>query len=423
MSAPIMVCTVGGSPQPVISAIRMSRPDFVLFIVTDQEGSQPGSLGQIAGERGIAARTGLGADAYACCVVPSDDPDRAFALIAEAIRRHAAHHAAPALIADYTGGTKSMSAALLAAALEVPRATLQVMAGQRRDLVKVADGTERPYEIRPDWMLAAREVARLREGWRRYGYAETAEGLERLIADLGTDAAAAGSALARWRDLAALSAGFAAWDRFEHKTARTLLAPLADRHAAFLRSWLERLDALCTDGSEPLRILDLWCNAERRAERGRFDDAVARFYRLIEWVGQWALHARHGIDTSDIKHAPPDPEYARRAGIELRDGQKNLGGLMPTLKLLAEYEPQGRVRRFLDDPVPYKPDGRNGGRELRNMLELRNKSILAHGTRPLAAEDWQRFRTFMQDFAARVVVPELGSQWPRQLPDAPPAEL
>lgn len=45
-------------------------------------------------------------------------------------------------IADYTGGTKTMTAALVCTALERDDVTLQLVSGARPDLVAVRDGTE-----------------------------------------------------------------------------------------------------------------------------------------------------------------------------------------------------------------------------------------------------------------------------------------
>ena len=41
--------------------------------------------------------------------------------------------------------------------------------------------------------------------------------------------------------------------------------------------------------------LDLWRNAERRAVQGRYDDAVARCYRMVEWTAQWLLRTRCNV--------------------------------------------------------------------------------------------------------------------------------
>jgi len=43
----ILVASVGGSPQPIASAIAAKRPDVVLFVASPPIGTQPGSAGQV----------------------------------------------------------------------------------------------------------------------------------------------------------------------------------------------------------------------------------------------------------------------------------------------------------------------------------------------------------------------------------------
>ncbi len=41
MTSPILLCTVGGSHQPILTAIRERRPAFVLFFCTDKDPGTP----------------------------------------------------------------------------------------------------------------------------------------------------------------------------------------------------------------------------------------------------------------------------------------------------------------------------------------------------------------------------------------------
>ena len=47
----ILICTVGGSHQPIVSAIKEQSPDHVVFICTDKDPAtgRPGSIIQITG--------------------------------------------------------------------------------------------------------------------------------------------------------------------------------------------------------------------------------------------------------------------------------------------------------------------------------------------------------------------------------------
>src|SRR5208283_2574910 len=108
----ILFATVGGSAQPLISALETLRPAAVRFIVSDGVGGAS-SLAQVEDEEitvdsatgqrgpGLRRRPACPAD---CRVlrVPHDDPDRTFALCRPWLER--ALHDAPGarVIADYT---------------------------------------------------------------------------------------------------------------------------------------------------------------------------------------------------------------------------------------------------------------------------------------------------------------------------------
>ncbi|MGH7087181.1 MAG: TIGR02710 family CRISPR-associated CARF protein, partial [Acetobacteraceae bacterium] len=316
MSAPVLVCTVGGSPAPIVTAILTGKPAHVVFIASEDVakadgGVQPGSIRSLDGPDGILAKAGLG-DNWESVVVPPDQPDVASAAITDALRMLSSRFADAPLIADYTGGTKSMSAALLAAALGVPGVTLQVMAGTRPDLVRVADGTERPFPIVPDFLLIERQTSLLRGAWKSFGYAEAAEGLLELERHLAARPDAPAGLVSRIADLRLLSEAFAAWDRFDHGAARDMLERLSFRHANWLARWMAALGLILdAQSGKAARLFDLWRNAERRAARGQYDDAVARCYRLIEATAQFLLETHRGFDTGNLDLAAL-PEDARR---------------------------------------------------------------------------------------------------------------
>jgi len=48
----ILLCTVGGSHEPILTALRQTTPDFVCFICTDRDPAtgRPGSDTQILGK-------------------------------------------------------------------------------------------------------------------------------------------------------------------------------------------------------------------------------------------------------------------------------------------------------------------------------------------------------------------------------------
>lgn len=73
-----------------------------------------------------------------------------------------------------------------------------------------------------------------------------------------------------------------------------------------LEEGLPHLEAVVVAGGKPTFALlqDLLANAERRAELGRFDDALARLYRALELAAEADIHERLGFILKDPKTWP-----------------------------------------------------------------------------------------------------------------------
>jgi hypothetical protein len=126
--------------------------------------------------------------------------------------------------------------------------------------------------------------------------------------------------------LSSTSEAFGAWDAFDHKSAAGGLAkaiynglPIDGRS-----DWSDLAAALVREQSAPWRALhlrDLWRNAQRCAARSRWDDAVARLYRLWEAMAQcliWVCavtRRRFPVGASPTRQ-PLQPE-ATGAGMEV----------------------------------------------------------------------------------------------------------
>ena len=124
-------------------------------------------------------------------------------------------------------------------------------------------------------------------------------------------------------------------------------------------------------------LVDLLNNAGRRIDGERYDDALARLYRVVELLSQ-VLLLNYGIDDneekiqfSDLRKMIRDRKdlstYARKAD---RSGIIRIG-LRYKFMLLEDLGMHGANRWYS---------------QLQNYLELRNDSILAHGLKPIAGE-------------------------------------
>lgn len=400
MPNPILICTVGGSHQPILTAIRELQPSHVLFFATgkDEATGRAGSIETIIGNgRPVEVRRGvevlerlpniptlaaLSEAQFTVEQVPADDLDQAVGSMAAAIAALRNRFPEAQLVADYTGGTKTMTAALVMSALEVDDINLHLITGDRADLIKVHDGSQAGLAVSAEGIRLRRAMQPFVGAWKRYAYGEAAEGLTRLSQPLDS------GLRAELQIARALSRAFDAWDRFDHAAAEEQLERYRQRLGTEagpvigpLFTALKHLNAEPDSSVRiPARLWDLWLNAQRRAAQGRYDDAVARGYRLLEWTAQWLL-AEQGIQTGDLKaeqipetlSIPPNPDGKRLAG--LRNAWE-----------LAGYHLGDEVRAFVEAERSHMLD----------QLKKRNYSILAHGDQPIARGDWETFAQWLE---------------------------
>jgi CRISPR-associated protein (TIGR02710 family) len=415
----ILFCTVGGSHEPIVTAVRSLRPAQVVFVCTgrDPGTGRAGSANQVLGQGkvirahrddpaptlpNIPTQAGLAEGSFEVLEVPADGLDDAFDLIQRCIEGMRGRFPEARLVADYTGGTKTMTAALVLAALEAGGIDLQLVTGNRPDLVRVLDGTERVALASVERIRVRRAMASALATWHRFAYDEAAEALETVQVPRDVHLAAD---LNRARDL---SAALAAWDRFDHVEALRRLRPYAPIIGGRFGAHVGVLEALTDSDSprrEPLRIWDLWLNAERRARAGRYDDAVARLYRVIEWTAQWVLRARAGLDTADL---PPD-KVPEGLVAPSREG-KLQAGLFAAWQLVQQHTGGAAARFFAERQNP-----------LLDQLAVRNASILAHGFRPIGVPQRERMRSWAEEMFVPALAAEMKATHVATFPQLPDA--
>jgi CRISPR-associated protein (TIGR02710 family) len=389
-----LLVSLGGSPQPVIFTLNRQRPERILFFVS------PASAADI--------QTVIQGLQYRCAdfdriVTPSAD------LLAESYR--AVRGELPAKLAqwgiapeeltvDYTGGTKSMSAALvLATAARVQR--YSYVGGSERDkggVGVVVDGRETMWYLQNPWKaLVEEELGRVRLAFRTARYAAACEELEALAAS------PEGAPRLLLQALAGLAAGYREWDAFRHRAA---LAPLG-RACEFLKTYglgaqgggwaelaaavaghlafLQRLAPGKGAAADPAAlVLDLLANADRRARiEKKFEDAAARLYSCLERAARFRLLARTPpLDNENLSPAAVPPPL--RAELERRHADPATGLLK--LPLVASY----RLLDALGDGLGERFRARE--EEILGLLQMRNRSILGHGEQAVSATGAGRFR-------------------------------
>ncbi len=442
----ILICTVGGSHQPVVSAIKEQRPDYVIFICTgkDPATGRPGSSIQITGTGNcikanpqdekptlpnIPTQSGLTTEQHEVCCTLSDDLDQIYLDCSNAIDAALRRFPNAKIVADYTGGTKSMSAGLVMAALEHQNIDLQLVTGSRGDLIKVNDGSQYVACANIEQIRFERLVAPYRQAWTRYAYSEAEAGLSQMSAPRSSELR---GQFSKFRDL---SRAFAEWDNFNHLAALDIIQRYAPSLPPELKAHLTiamRLNDHKIPKRDAARLFDLYLNALRRAAQGRYDDAIARVYRLIEWTAQWLLKNQCNIDTANVD------ETAIPEGMILtqnRDGQWQ-AGLFSAWQLVKHKLNTGTDRGFCP-PLPAgvgcnRPQYKTSGEAARfiqteesnllNHIKIRNGSILAHGFEPVKSSDWQPIQLWLEQKFIPMLLAETTGVGIKALPAQLPSE-
>ena len=205
-----------------------------------------------------------------------------------------------------------------------------------------------------------------------------------------------------YRGLLLLSGGYAAWDVADYGVALEKMREAREEmRVGFSEGDLtERAAALVDRISVHLPFLGKvrgTLSGERRghagetrrriADQGRYNDGVARLYRCVEMWHQWRLGER-SISTEKVDWEKID----ERVRVQFLEE----AGLNKPPQVLALYH-----ARLLDHML-------NGGTTedeavLRDLLQKRNHSILAHGLEPIEEKSTVRFLEYVD---AMVDMPE-----------------
>ncbi|NHC34315.1 TIGR02710 family CRISPR-associated CARF protein [Scytonema millei] len=415
----ILLVTVGGSPQPILTAIEALQPDRVIFICSD--GSK-GSKTQIIGNgtpceirRGEEVKklpnipTYLGLSNFHpdtdLILIQPDDLSECYRQISSTIRTLQQDFPNYQILVDYTGGTKTMSAALAMAGIDYDLNLHITTSTTRENLFRVERGetTERASTI-------AISVERKIEQFlplllQQYNYAGAIAELKNILQlELPNETKQ------RIRILRDCCAGFDAWDRFAHVDAWDLLQsymkkPEIQPSALFLKRVMHSRAAIDEKFKAPDGIKghgyevvqDLLLNAERRATQERYDDAVGRLYRAIELLAQIRLWQAYKVKTGDVD-LQNLPESLHADLLLNCDRGKIQLALTQSYLLLSKLPDEPLGKAYQEQAA-----------KIQDVLQIRNYSILAHGFQPITKTDYQKFSgvvvSFIQNSIA-MLVPE-----------------
>ncbi|MBM3269236.1 MAG: TIGR02710 family CRISPR-associated protein [Candidatus Sericytochromatia bacterium] len=381
MTGDILVCSAGGSPEPVANAVRVGRPEFVFFLCSKTTSGTEGT-DRVVAEK-IAPDLECGHEIVA--LVHPDELEEVYKACRKIERAISRRHKGARVVANYTGGTKTMSLGLGVFALRSGW-DLECNVGKRQDIIKITEGDTPMIQgaaaIRADdaWQLASKLVG-------RHDYEGAVAVADHCLRGLQTrDRQGAGRDLAEGR---ARWAVLAAWERLDYEEAAKLasLAGMSDetkRLKALLRarklalgqeawSMKDRVDGLDL-------VRDALENARHCAERSRYDDAFARLYRATELLAQVRLRRCHAAGTGDVK---PDELPLADGDRQWLEGLRNPRSRRVEIGLWAAF----MLLEKLGDPVG---DYFMANEEaLHGFVSVRNSSLLAHGLTPVSGKHWK----------------------------------
>lgn len=133
-------------------------------------------------------------------------------------------------------------------------------------------------------------------------------------------------------------------------------------------------------------LVDIFCNASRRAEQNQFEDALSRLYRGIEIVSQHRL-ALSGIDTASPDYSKFELLSERYAETtkELYGKEKTVPSTIPLM--------DGHIILFALEDALWKGKGVKDLKELLESIKLRDYSIIAHGIQLVNRNTFTRFKS------------------------------
>src|SRR5579884_915214 len=389
----VLIASLGGTPDPVVKSIETHKPDYLYFF-----SSQESNTKEYPNVKKRLDELGMSPKMESVIVDDVNDLVHCYEKASELTHKIEKRGIPPEdVIVDYTGGTKTMSAALILATI-TKFTKFSYVGGKERTkegLGVVISGTEEIKTALSPWqVLLVEERKKIALFFNGYQFSAAKNLTDRLVGNLtGVDKAL-------FECLSNLIEGYRLWDSFNHNEAIKTLGPAVKRLADYLHL---KPDPVLRDFSESVKlnlgflqtikekkeamVFDLIHNAKRRSQEGKYDDASARLYRALEMIGQIEFEKQFQCSTSDVK--------IEKLPQSLRDEMRR-----------RHTAPDGRVKIPLYDVFVTLKESGNGlgasfferGEEMERILYARNGSILAHGCDPISEETFKRLSSIVENF-------------------------
>ena len=325
-----------------------------------------------------------------------DDFEEIYDLITDVIAKQKNTHN---IIIDYTSGTKTMTVATCSAAI-VNNIPLVIVSGDRGSTPIIQSGTEfvKPLDFKA--FVKDQLFNEIKDLFNNHRFNQGIERLDSVIEDIDektyllTDAE---EEKLYYRKLAynILFHFYKHFDDFNHEEALNSFSPGLYVDFSEFEHQLNRnhnsLKILNDPNHEEYEyylIGSLYNNALRRAEEGRYDDAIVRLHRCTEIISE-----------KDLKDERIDPDNVDLLLVNAHNYTKNsIDDLLSTyyntnlrrnVKYVQSIRKRFHILYYLHTDVGNEYN--KGYVNYNNLLRLRNKSIAAHGDEPRTYDDFYEF--------------------------------
>jgi len=362
--------------KPLIKSIREANPDFLLLFASSESKENA--------EKIIKQLKRTENDSEICIIKTINDVEKIFQQMNDKVTEFfdKGEYCKEKTIVDFTTGTKPMSAALVLIAIKFRCGHLKYISVERNAEKKVIEGSERSITFEPLGIFASYTIENAVEFIRRYQFNSAISLLEPIKNVQKGLLSESDKFLVE--NLILIAEAYDCWDKFNHiqfknryekiKFGHHLLEMFRITNKDIISQIHQIGEDLNKEKISAPAIVDLLNNAHRRIEEGKYDDAVARLYRVIEMIGQWRLIEKYGQKSNDInlKEVPNKSKEWLEKKRDEKDGKIKIG-LQAVYQLLEDYDDE-LGKDFNQD------------NKLRGLLQERNNSILAHGTKPITKE-------------------------------------
>ncbi|MDY6822366.1 MAG: TIGR02710 family CRISPR-associated CARF protein [Thermodesulfobacteriota bacterium] len=397
-----MVVTCGGSPEPILKSVQAYSPQLLVVIASHDTIPTAGeSLKQAATMVDLQFEI-------------TDDPNSLLACYkkcADGLLRALGSSRPEEIMVDYTGGTKVMSAALLMAAARHKGLAFNYVGGTERDkngVGVVRSGYEKMYTEMSPWALFAEEEKQHITILFNAGRFSSVIDLVEMTTQQNTNLPI--KLEKYFFMIKEIAQGLKYWDQFNHAAALRYCQRGLDLLNEYVRLYpdtkiktflgeledcltrLQKIKEKTNEGKRLNAVLidDLINNARRKIDAGQYDDAAARIYRALEMYGQLEFEKYAGCRTDSVPPAKI-PERIRETFttkyMDPKDKKLKLS-MTATFEYLKENHQE--VGRHFFEPEIYE--------KIKNIQNIRNHSILAHGIKPVSDKQINSILNTITDF-------------------------